>query len=228
MTGLEFLAVALGMRHGLDPDHLAAVDGLARLRPSPWVGLLFALGHGAAVTLLAFPAALVLQGIPWERYHLSAWLLLLVGGLTLYRQASAGRGGAQGRGRARLPLLNPLLLGALFGLGFETASQLSALALSAQMHPLRLGLFFTLGMALVDGVDGLLAARLQGLAQDSGRAQRASGLLAYVVAFTATGLALAELLALDLEALALPLGLFLFTLLLSLRVYALGAFFGRA
>ena len=227
MTGLELLAVAMGMRHGLDPDHLAEVDGLARLRPSPWIGLLFALGHGAVVTLLAFPAALVLQRIPWEEYHLFAWLLLLVGGLTLYRQAFSGRGGAQWS-RARLPVLNPLLLGALFGLGFETASQISALALSAQMHPLRLGLLFTLGMALVDGVDGLLAARLQGLAQDSGCAQRASGLLAYVVAFTAIGLALAEFLALDLEALSLPLGLFLFTLLLSLRVYALGAFFGRA
>lgn len=215
MTGLEALAVALGMRHGLDPDHLAAVDGLARLRPSPWTGLLFALGHGAVVTLLAFPAALILKELPWERGHLSAWLLLLVGGLTLYRQAS------KGRGRARLPVLNPLLLGALFGLGFETASQLSALALSAQMHPLRLGLFFTLGMALVDGVDGLLAARLQGLARDGGRAQRASGLLAYVVAFTAIGLALAEFFTLDLEAFALPLGLSLFALLVVLRVYAL-------
>ena len=221
MTGLEFLAVALGMRHGLDPDHLAAVDGLARLRPSPWMGLLFALGHGAVVTLLAFPAALVLKGIPWEEYHLSAWLLLLVGGLTLYQLALAGRKGAQGRGPARLPVPNPLLLGALFGLGFETASQLSALALSAQMHPLRLGLFFTLGMALVDGVDGLLAARLQGLARDGGRARRASGLLGYVVAFTAMGLALAEFSAFDLEAFALPLGFSLFALLVGLRVYTL-------
>ena len=57
MTGLELLAVALGMRHGVDPDHLAAVDGLSRVRPSPLNGVLFALGHGGVVTLLAFPAA---------------------------------------------------------------------------------------------------------------------------------------------------------------------------
>lgn len=51
MTGPELLAVALGMRHGVDPDHLAAVDGLSRVRPSPLKGFLFALGHGGIVTL---------------------------------------------------------------------------------------------------------------------------------------------------------------------------------
>ena len=201
MTGLELLAVALGMRHGVDPDHLAAVDGLSRVRPSPLNGVLFALGHGGVVTLLAFPAASLLGRVDLEALHLPAFLLLLVAALNLYRLLKP----TPPTPPKGLPLLNPLLLGVLFGLGFETASQLSALALSAELSPLRLGAFFTLGMLLVDGVDGLLASRLHG----------------WAVVAVALVLALAELGGVDLEAFALPLGLGLFGLLVSLRLYAL-------
>ncbi|MEZ0321952.1 MAG: nickel permease [Thermus sp.] len=216
MTGLELLAVALGMRHGVDPDHLTAIDGLSRVRPSPLNGILFALGHGGIVTLLAFPAAALLQRVNLEALHLPTLLLLLVAGLNLYRLLRP-----EERTPGRLPLLHPLLLGLLFGLGFETASQLSVLALSAQLSPLRLGLFFTLGMLLVDGVDGFLASRLQNLARDSRRAKRASRLLGWVVVAVALLLALAELGGVDLGAIAFPLGLGLFLLLVSLRLYAL-------
>ncbi|AAS82337.1 MULTISPECIES: nickel permease [Thermus] len=217
MTGLELLAVALGMRHGVDPDHLAAVDGLSRVRPSPLNGVLFALGHGGVVTLLAFPAASLLGRVDLEALHLPAFLLLLVAALNLYRLLKP----TPPTPPKGLPLLNPLLLGVLFGLGFETASQLSALALSAELSPLRLGAFFTLGMLLVDGVDGLLASRLQNLAKDSRRAEEASRLLGWAVVAVALVLALAELGGVDLEAFALPLGLGLFGLLVSLRLYAL-------
>jgi high-affinity nickel-transport protein len=47
------LAFVLGVRHGTDPHHLTAIDGLSRLRPRPTNGLLFAIGHGSVVTLLA-------------------------------------------------------------------------------------------------------------------------------------------------------------------------------
>ena len=45
MTGLIGLVFALGLRHGFDPDHLVAIDGMtrssARVRPgmSRWSGL---------------------------------------------------------------------------------------------------------------------------------------------------------------------------------------------
>lgn len=77
------MAVALGMRHGVDPDHLAAVDGLSRVRPSALNGALFALGHGGAVTLLAFPAAGLAKGLDLEALHLPSFLLLLVAALNL-------------------------------------------------------------------------------------------------------------------------------------------------
>lgn len=95
------------------------------------------------------------------------------------------------------------------------------MALSTELSPLRLGVFFTLGMLLVDGVDGLLASRLQNLAQSSSRAERANRLLGWAVVALALLLALAGVWGVRLEALALPLGLGLFGLLVSLRLYAL-------
>lgn len=65
----------LGAQHGLDPDHLAAVDGLTRsnsdTRPrlARWSGLLFALGHGLVVMAAAALFAAGTQVLAsWRRY----------------------------------------------------------------------------------------------------------------------------------------------------------------
>src|SRR5258707_2573665 len=55
----------LGLKDGLDRDHLAAIDGLTRFnaadrpRLSRWSGLLFSAGHGAVVTAIAVAVATV-------------------------------------------------------------------------------------------------------------------------------------------------------------------------
>src|SRR5512132_1400920 len=65
----------LGLKHGLDADHLAAIDGLARYnagrkpRLSRWSGLLFSAGHGAVVTAVAVAVATVAAG-----WRAPAWL----------------------------------------------------------------------------------------------------------------------------------------------------------
>ena len=53
MNSVPVLAFALGVRHGVDPDHLTAIDGLIRVRPRRTNGLYFAIGHGLVVTALA-------------------------------------------------------------------------------------------------------------------------------------------------------------------------------
>jgi high-affinity nickel-transport protein len=145
-TALISLVAALGMRHGVDPDHLSIIDGLSRFHPSRWNGV-------------------------------------------------------------------------LFGMGFETASQLSAILLAGQLNPWALGLFFTLGMMLVDGTDGILVARTQQLARAgytrSVQSSRALGLLVVIVSFTLAG---AEFGRVDLDRVALPLGLILFASVVCLRL----------
>ncbi len=60
--GLTALVFLLGLRHGFDPDHLIAIDGLARSSKRDelrrWNGVFFSLGHGVVVTLVGLAVAL--------------------------------------------------------------------------------------------------------------------------------------------------------------------------
>lgn len=215
-SALLTLAVALGLRHGVDPDHLAVIDGLSRLRPSRWNGVLFAVGHGLLVTLLAVGVGGLLARTVGPY---APWLLILLGAINLWRLRKPAQ--HHYRGFSRIARSSPLLLGILFGAGFETASQLSALVLAADINPWLLGLMFSAGMMLVDGVDGYLASRTQNQAIAGGRrALRASRSLGIFVVVFAFGLGGAELLKLDVDRFALPLGCVLFAYLIALRVWS--------
>ena len=60
--GLAALVFLLGLRHGLDPDHLVAIDGLTRAGSREerrrWCGLFFSLGHGVVVTIVGLAVAI--------------------------------------------------------------------------------------------------------------------------------------------------------------------------
>ena len=74
-SALCALVLLLGMRHGFDADHLAAVDGLTRLSwrerlgHARWCGALFSLGHGAVVVGIATGV-----GMASERWAPPSWL----------------------------------------------------------------------------------------------------------------------------------------------------------
>lgn len=68
MIGMVALVFLLGVRHGFDPDHLVAIDGMTRSTSSRWCGPFFSLGHGLAVTLIGVAVALAAtewQAPPW-------------------------------------------------------------------------------------------------------------------------------------------------------------------
>src|SRR5258707_9460250 len=85
IAGLALMVFLLGLRHGMDPDHLATLDGLARhnaqTRPrlARWSGCFFSLGHGAIVTLIAgFVAATLHDGAaPQWLERLGAWISIV-------------------------------------------------------------------------------------------------------------------------------------------------------
>lgn len=215
-TTLLVLAGALGLRHGVDPDHLAAIDGLSRMRPSRWNGVLFALGHGALVTLLAVGVGGLVSRL-LEPY--APWLLIFLGVLNLWRlkRPVAHRHTAL----SKLRFTSPLIIGVFFGAGFETASQLSALLLSANINSWILGGVFSIGMILVDGTDGYLASRTQNRAiAGSRRALRASQILGIFVVVFSFVLGGAELLRFEVDRFALPLGCLLFVCLIGLRLWS--------
>jgi high-affinity nickel-transport protein len=199
------VAFALGVRHGTDPDHLTAIDGLSRIRPRAANGLLFALGHGSIVTLLAVGVGHAVAG---RLAFLGPWMLILIGVVNLRTVLRPIPVAAI----TKRPMVSqPFLLGMLLAAGFETASQLSALMLADQTNPWLLGAVFSGGMVLVDGVDGYLAASTSSLAaRGELKAKIASRFLGVVVVIFSFGIGGAELLGYDVHLFALPLGVMLF------------------
>lgn len=206
-VALAVLVFVLGLKHGVDADHLVAIDGLARfnsrVRPSlaRWCGLLFSLGHGAVVVGVALAV-----GIAAERWIVPGWLedvgtwisiafLATLGFINLAAVLATPSDrlveptGVRGHVFARLTRTShPVviaLIGTLFAVSFDTLSQAALFAITANQfggwqHALALGLVFMFGMALVDGANGLWIAAL--LRNADARARIASRVLGLTVA----------------------------------------------
>jgi nickel/cobalt transporter (NiCoT) family protein len=203
---LILVVFALGAKHGMDPDHLATIDGLARCnterrpRLARWSGCLFSLGHGLVVTLVAALAA-SLSGrfsVPTWLEHAGAWIAIaFLVALGVANIAAVWRTPrdriVRGVGlRARwLPRLaraqHPVLIasvGALFALSIDTWSQTVVFSLAAQQmagwtFSVALGLIFTAGMMVADGINGWWVARM--LAKADRRALIASRVMSLVI-----------------------------------------------
>jgi high-affinity nickel-transport protein len=213
VLGLAALVFVLGLRHGFDPDHLVAIDGLTRSTRSRWSGLFFSLGHGVVVTLIGLAVALLAterQAPAWLE-QLGAWisigvlLVLGIANLLLLRRARAdepvaplglrGRWLAERLGQASHPVVIAAV-GAAFALSFDTVSHallfsLTGASMAGWLFALALGLLFTLGMVITDALNGWWVARM--MAGADRRAARASRLMSSVVAFLCLGLAAASI-----------------------------------
>ena len=204
----------LGLKHGLDPDHLAAIDGLTRFtsgrrpRLARWSGALFSAGHGVVVTLVAIAVATIAAG--WEA---PAWLgdagtwtsiafLALLGFANLGAVARTPRGevvrvvGLRGRLFERLMRVDhPILIaavGAAFAVSFDTMSyavlfSMTGSHLAGWLFAALLGTLFTLGMVATDALNGLWVSRLVARADE--RAATASRAMSIAIGFLALGVA---------------------------------------
>lgn len=200
LLGTALLAWSLGLRHAVDADHIAAIDNATRKlmqegRRPLTVGLFFALGHSTVVVLASAGLA---AAVPLFREHfeqvssiggtvgalVSVFFLVAIAAYNLIVLRSLLRGQTQEPdGGLVTRLARPLFrlitrpwhmyfLGALFGLGFDTATEVALLGLSASqaaqgMSPWTILVFpalFTAAMALVDTADGVLMTRAYGWA----------------------------------------------------------------
>lgn len=188
-----FTVFALGLRHGADPDHIAAIDTMTRNaavkspRASRFVGALFAGGH--TVMVVAIAALVGLLGSRFAAHGaaietigtwISVGVLVLLAALNIRQLA---RGETDRVAGARLRLLPKALregghpaiaivVGLLFGFGFETSSQVAAYATAFGAHTgaggaVLVGVMFCFGMIVTDTLDSLLVNRL--VAYKSGR-----------------------------------------------------------
>lgn len=204
---LMMLVFVLGLKHGMDPDHLATVDGLTRCnavsrpRLSRWCGFLFSLGHGTVVTLMAVGVGLAAKRwiVPTWVDDLGAWVsivfLLVLGWINLVAVFNTHPSqvvqpvGLKGRWLGRLSHSSRpglvVLVGALFALSFDTLTQTAVFSLAATSvggwgYSTLLGVVFMAGMMVTDGVNGLWISRLVRRADQ--RALIASRVMGLVVA----------------------------------------------
>jgi nitrile hydratase accessory protein len=176
------LGSLLGMRHALEPDHLAAVSTLVTGERSSakaaWLGAWWGVGH--TLTLLAAGAVLValrseMPAFAAEAFELSVVLLLIGFGVRgIYQGAGrgfTGRTHSHARPGASTPVQDgrwtigrPLLVGAVHGLAGSGA--LTALVVATLPSTLTrlgylalFGIGSTMGMAALSGLLGWPIAR---------------------------------------------------------------------
>lgn len=183
---LALMVFLLGIKHGLDPDHLVAIDGMTRYNAAGkpqlarWAGFLFSLGHGAVVvTFAAFlSAATTVRHIPhWTEIigtMTSVAFLLGMGALNLYSALStkqhthtpiAFKGALLTRFFKASSPASILGLGALFAVSFDTLSQAAMFAATTSqsggwLSAMALALLFTVGMMLPDAVNGFWLSKI--------------------------------------------------------------------
>ena len=180
------MALALGIRHGFDLDHLATIDAITRTVRhqsilSNMVGFLFSLGHGLVVTfvsviigsgLLQAHVPVWLEGVGnwisiffliffglinfWNLFHNPAQPTLPIGVRSYLARKIVGRK----HGPCMIAFI-----GALFALSFDTISQIALFAISASlvsgwMFSGVMGLFFMVGMMASDGLNGFFVSVL--------------------------------------------------------------------
>jgi high-affinity nickel-transport protein len=206
----------MGLRHGADPDHLAAIDNLTRNagqrmpKSGPFIGSLFAIGHSGMVIAMALLAAAlgmrlghVAAGLTRAGELAGIAVLIAIGVANIIMLM-------RGKFKTVRSRLVPAVLtnathpiaaiptGALFGLGFETASQLAAYGLafsSAQwISGLSIGLAFCAGMLCTDTIDSVVLARA--FSARAARANRARRMWIAAVTVVAFGVAAQEVAAL--------------------------------
>ncbi|EJD50845.1 NicO-domain-containing protein [Auricularia subglabra TFB-10046 SS5] len=198
-VALALLAWTTGLRHGLDADHISAIDnatrGLLALDPpqvSVLCGLWFSLGHSTIVIIVNVAIAVSVDvydkldkvgsvgGIVGAA--VSASFLFLIGlanSIILYgiirRRRRARDGEEEGPTHTvMMRILGPVTrfvdrpwkmypVGVLFGFGFDTASSIALIAITAvaqrKVHQAAVAILpflFTAGMSLVDSLDSVL------------------------------------------------------------------------
>ncbi|PSL26378.1 HoxN/HupN/NixA family nickel/cobalt transporter [Chitinophaga ginsengisoli] len=184
LSGFIVLSV-LGLRHGLDPDHITVIDGytyrlhLHKSSWTRWVGTLFTFGHGIMVTAIALFLCILKNNFAMPTMldiiveWLSSVMLLFMGISNIISLTRRDNTQLSGLRKRLLPKsfsnsLNPftvIVTGIIFGFIFDTSSQIAAfgyaVAVSNQwVYAILGGVVFSLGLILTGTCDSLLLSKL--------------------------------------------------------------------
>jgi high-affinity nickel-transport protein len=171
-----------GMRHALDVDHITAIDNLVRMhearKSARWVGTGFSAGHMIAILsemlLIIYIVGSTTSGkldqLSFSGGVTGAIALATIGAINIYSMKRWGKTGSAilaSKLVTRTHILRPFgsafVTGLVFGIGFDTATQISALTLSVVASAtlgvqvaLMLAGFFALGLIPVDTLNSVV------------------------------------------------------------------------
>jgi len=206
LAGLGIVTYVFGLRHGVDADHIAAIDNTTRKlmqegkRPCT-VGMWFSLGHSTVVVALIIGLIVATRAVATNIPALQSagavigtlvsgsflWIIgfinavIVIGIYKIFQTLKQGKLNQaeldnllENRGfmnRFFRPLFKIISkpwhiypVGVLFGLGFDTASEVALIAISVGIgvstniplcYILILPLMFTCGMVTIDTADGV-------------------------------------------------------------------------
>ena len=201
----------LGIRHGFDADHLAAIDGLTRFNAghraslSRNAGYLFSLGHGIVVISTAILVALVAKtwAVPSWVVSIGVWssiavlLALAIANLNAVLRVTCNQMVQPARWRGRLfmrcitadSFFSVIAVGALFAVSFDTLSLAAMFGMTASrfgswLSALLAAAVFVLGMLVTDGLNGVWIAYL------IRRSNRAALAMSRIMALAISGICL--------------------------------------
>lgn len=172
--------ILLGVYHAMDVDHITAIDSLVRLhnavKRSRWIGTVFSAGHMISVLTemvfiiyvigdIASPSSLTFFGVVG-----GAIMLGTIGAVNIYSMRRWNKSSPAilankilKRSKVLGPNGSAFVTGSIFGLGFDTATQISAIALSAMASAtagihvaLLLAGIFALGMITIDTFNSMI------------------------------------------------------------------------
>lgn len=169
-----FFVFILGLKHGLEPDHMAVVDSITfniyqKDKPlSKMTGLFFSLGHGLTITLIAFFISYITISIHIPKTIISLGeilpliILFILGSINLKNLLFSKNLESTkikilpSKLKNSVKPLSIFFIGVIFALVFETITQSilwSQLAKGNPILALILGVFFTLGMLITSSLD---------------------------------------------------------------------------
>jgi len=209
-VGIGLTAYTLGIRHAFDADHIAAIDNTTRRLASSangrrgTVGFWFALGHSTIVTALCvllmtfgqfLETAMAADGSAVQFATtvygptISGIFLLVIAAVNIVALTRPHTHSARGPvtwmlGRFDKAVDRPsrmYVVGLLFGLGLDTATEIWLLVLlgaatltsTSVWAVFALPILFAAGMTAMDTVQGMMASRVYRPGSSSSRSQRA-------------------------------------------------------
>lgn len=214
-----FFSLLLGMRHGIDPDHLAIINGInlnnhSKGKCSKWSGFYFSLGHGVTVTLIGVLIILFKEGSQSyaQLAQYTEWvpiiILIFTGLYGIFNLVNKANKSIHQHSHSKIisyltntksPSIKLFFTGLFFAFIFDTSAQVAVWVLIGEGHSqslyltaILIGFSFTVGMMTTDTLNGMFFYRILNESNNKFNSRQLLSWLVIISSLAIGGIQLAE------------------------------------